>query len=46
MRTYILAIVTAALFAIPTAAFSEDIHIGAGGVQLRLPPSLPKDGSR
>jgi hypothetical protein len=34
MRTYILAIATAALFAIPTAAFSEDIHIGPGGVRI------------
>ena len=28
MRTYILAIATAALFAIPTAAFSESISLG------------------
>ena len=34
MRTYILAIATAALFAIPTAAFSEDITIGPGGVRI------------
>ena len=34
MRTYIFAIATAALFAIPTAAFSEDIHIGPGGVRI------------
>jgi hypothetical protein len=38
MRRYILAIATAALFAIPTAAFSsdigEDIQIGPGGVRI------------
>jgi hypothetical protein len=34
MRTYILAIATAALFAIPTAAFSEGIYIGPGGVRI------------
>ena len=34
MRTCILAIATAALFAIPTAAFSEDIQIGPGGVKI------------
>ena len=35
MRTYVfVAIATAALFAIPTAAFSEDIHIGPGGVRI------------
>ena len=34
MRTYILAIATAALFAIPTEAFSEDITIGPGGVRI------------
>ena len=34
MRTYILAIATAALFAIPTAAFSESIHVGPGGVKI------------
>ena len=34
MRTYILAIATAALFAIPTAAFSESIYIGPGGVRI------------
>jgi hypothetical protein len=32
MRTYILAIATAALFAIPTAAFSESVYVGPGGV--------------
>jgi hypothetical protein len=31
MRTYMLAIATAALFAIPTAAFSESMHVGRGG---------------
>ena len=34
MRTYILAIATAALFAIPTAAFSESIYVGPGGVRI------------
>jgi hypothetical protein len=34
MRRYILAIATAALFAIPTAAFSEGIYIGPGGVRI------------
>jgi hypothetical protein len=34
MRTYILAIATAALFAIPTAAFSETIEFGPGGVRI------------
>ena len=34
MRTYILAIATAALFAIPTAAFSQEIGIGPGGVRI------------
>jgi hypothetical protein len=34
MRRCILAIATAALFAIPTAAFSEDIQIGPGGVRI------------
>jgi hypothetical protein len=32
MRTYILAAATAALFAIPTYAFSQEVHIGPGGV--------------
>ena len=34
MRRFILAAATAALFAIPTAAFSEDIQIGPGGVRI------------
>jgi hypothetical protein len=34
MRTYLLAAVTAAMFALPTSAFSEDIHIGPGGVRI------------
>ena len=34
MRTYILAIATAALFAIPTAAFSESIYVGPGGIRI------------
>jgi hypothetical protein len=33
MRTYILAIATAALFAIPTATFAENIYSGPGGVK-------------
>jgi hypothetical protein len=34
MRTYILAIATAALFAVPTAALSEEFSIGPGGVRI------------
>jgi len=34
MRTYILAIATAALFVIPTAAFSESIYVGPGGIRI------------
>ncbi len=34
MRTYVLAAVAAALFALPTSAFSEDIYIGPGGVRV------------
>ena len=34
MRTYILAAATAALFAIPTYAFSQEVHIGPGGVRV------------
>jgi hypothetical protein len=34
MRRYILAIATAALFAIPTAAFSEGIYVGPGAVRV------------
>ena len=33
MRTYIVAIATAALFAIPTATFAENIYAGSGGVK-------------
>jgi hypothetical protein len=33
MRTYMLAIVTAALFAIPTAAFSGSIYVRPEGVK-------------
>jgi hypothetical protein len=33
MRTYILAIATGALFAIPTATFAENIYVGSGGVK-------------
>ena len=40
MRTYILAIATAALFAIPTAAFSEEIGIGPGGVRIGLTTAI------
>jgi hypothetical protein len=33
MRTYILAILTAALFVLPTSAFSQvDLEVGPGGV--------------
>jgi hypothetical protein len=35
MRTYILAMATAALFVLPTSAFSQvDVEIGPGGVQV------------
>ena len=34
MRTYILAIATAALFAIPAAAFSAEVEFGPGGVRI------------
>ena len=34
MRTYILAVATATLFAIRTAAFSESIYVGPGGVKI------------
>ena len=43
MRTYILAIATATLFAIPTAAFSESVQVETGDVQDRAklrPPLL------
>jgi len=39
MRTYILAIATAALFAIPTAAFSESVYFGFGPGGVRIGPS-------
>ena len=39
MRTYILAIATAALFAIPTAAFSESIYFGFGPGGVRIGPA-------
>ena len=38
MRTYILAIATAALFAIPTAAFSEGMYFGFGPGGVRIGP--------
>ena len=34
MRTYILAIATAAVLAIPTAALSEGVYVGPGGVRI------------
>jgi hypothetical protein len=34
MRRYILAIATAGLFAIPTAAFSDSVYVGPGGVRI------------
>jgi hypothetical protein len=34
MRSFVLAIVTAALFAIPTSAFSQGVEIGPGGVRV------------
>jgi hypothetical protein len=34
MRTYLLSIAAATLFAIPTPAFSKDSHIGPGGVKI------------
>ena len=34
MRRYIFAIATAAIFASPTAAFSESVYIGPGGVRI------------
>jgi hypothetical protein len=34
MRRYIFAIGTAAIFAIPTAAFSESVYISPGGVRI------------
>ncbi len=34
MRTYVFAAIAAALFALPTSAFSEEIYIGPGGVRV------------
>jgi hypothetical protein len=34
MRTYALAIATAALFALPNSAFSQQIEVGPGGVRV------------
>ena len=34
MRKYVFAICTAALFAVPSVAFSEGVHIGRGGVKV------------
>jgi hypothetical protein len=34
MRTYALAIATAALFAIPTSAFSQNVEFGPGGIRI------------
>ena len=34
MRAYVLAIAVAALFALPTSAFSQGVEIGPGGVQI------------
>ena len=34
MRTYILAAATAALFALPVSAFSQDVEFGPGGVRV------------
>ena len=34
MRTYALAIAAAALFALPTSAFSQGIELGPGGVRI------------
>jgi hypothetical protein len=35
MRTYVLAIATAALFALPTSVFSQvDVEVGPGGVRV------------
>jgi hypothetical protein len=41
MRTYILAIAAAALFAIPAAAFSESTHVGPGDVKIGPRRSIP-----
>jgi len=34
MRTYVLAIATAALVAVPTVAYSANIYVGPGGVRV------------
>ena len=34
MRKYVFAICTAALFAIPSVAFSEGVHVGPRGVKV------------
>ncbi len=34
MRSYIFAIATAGLFAIPTSAFSQGVEFGPGGVRI------------
>jgi len=34
MRTYVLAIVSAALFALSTSAFSQAVEFGPGGVRI------------
>ena len=34
MRTYVLAATTAALFVLPTAAFSQHVDVGPGGVRV------------
>jgi hypothetical protein len=34
MRPYVLAAVSTALFAVPTAAFSEKISVGPGGIKV------------
>jgi hypothetical protein len=34
MRKFALALAGAALFALPTSAFSQDVEIGPGGVQI------------
>jgi hypothetical protein len=34
MRAYVLAIVGAALFALPTSAFSQAVEFGPGGVRI------------
>ena len=34
MRTYILAAATAALFALPVSAFSQEVEFGPGGIRI------------